>query len=298
MEATALDATVFINGYFVQTLTRGASGANLTLGAPSDGAIMKTLHIPPGDSAGGSLLRAIRDDGRDEEVLRFRDDLSCGPIDPYEPEVRAAWWGAYHDALEVEAAHRTFWDRVATTDDRLVVWFSQHSARELAFFLAWADQLGERTYDIIDVTGRRLPFRERDGTVALSRPVGSVSMVSSYSLKSLLGKEQPVTAQDRDKSRGRWRQLQIENAPFRIVEETGLVSASIDHFDPWLLAEATLEWQSVRRVVAAAMILNSEPFLQVYDVMLHTRVVALVDEGRLLADGDPWDASSRIRLPG
>jgi hypothetical protein len=32
--------------------------------------------------------------------------------------------------------------------------------------------------------------------------------------------------------------------------------------------------------------------------MLHKRVVALVDEGRLLADGDPWDVSSRIRLPG
>jgi hypothetical protein len=259
---------------------------------------MKTLHIAPGNSAGGSLLRAIRDSGRDEEVLRFRDDLSCGPIDPYEPEVRAAWWGAYYDALEVEAAHRAFWDRVTTTDDHLVVWFSQHDARELAVFLAWADRLGERPYDIIDVTGRRLPF-ERDGSVALSRPVRSVDMVSSYSLKSLLGKEQPVTGQERDKSRGRWRQLQIENAPFRIVAETGLVSASIDHFDPWLLAQATSEWQSVNRVVADAMGFNSEPFFQVRAVMLHTRVVALIDEGKLLADGDPWDMyACRIRLPG
>jgi hypothetical protein len=260
---------------------------------------MKTLHIAPGDSAGGSLLQAIRDAGRDDEVLRFRDDLSCGPIDPYEPEVRAVWWAAYcYDASEVGAAHRTFWDRVAATDDRLVVWFSQHSARELAFFLAWADQLGERTYDIIDVTGRRLPFRERDGSVALSRPIRSVSMVSSYALESLLGKEQPVTAQERDKNSRHWRRLQSENAPFRIATETGLVSTTIDHFDPWLLAQATSEWQAVRRVVAAAMILNSEPFLQVYDVMLRTRVVALVDEGKLLADGDPWDMSSRIRLPG
>jgi hypothetical protein len=84
---------------------------------------MKTLHIAPEHSSAGSLLQAIRDSGRDEEVLRFRDDLSCGPIDPYEPEVRAAWWGPYYDALEVEAAHRAFWDHVATTDDQLVVWF-------------------------------------------------------------------------------------------------------------------------------------------------------------------------------
>jgi hypothetical protein len=260
---------------------------------------MKTLHIAPGSSAGGSLLQAIRDDVRDEEVLRFRDDLSCGPIDPYEPEVRAAWWGAYWDALEVEAAHRAFWDRVATTDDRLVVWFSQHTAHELAFFLAWADRLGERPYDIIDVTGRRLPFKERDGSVVLSRPVRSVSMVSSYSLKSLLGKEQPVTAQERDKNSRRWRQLQIENAPFRIVTEAGLVSTAIDHFDPWLLAEATSEWQSINRVTANAWGFNSEPFDQVNDLMLHTRVVALIDEGKLLADGDPWDMyACRIRLPG
>jgi hypothetical protein len=260
---------------------------------------MKTLHLAPGSSAGGSLLQAIRDDGRDEDVLRFRDDLSCGPIDPYEPEVRAAWWGAYgYDGLEIEAAHRKFWDCVATTDDRLVVWFSQHTASELAFFLAWADRLGERTYDIIDVTGRRLPFKGRDGSIALSRPVRSVSMVSSYSLKSLLRKEQPVTAQERDKYSRHWRRLQSENAPFRIATETGLVSTSIDHFDPWLLAEATSEWQSVNRVVASAMGFNSEPFFQVGDVMLHARVVALVDEGKLLADGDPSDIGCRIRLPG
>jgi hypothetical protein len=258
---------------------------------------VKTLHIAPGDSSGGSLLQAIRDSGRDEQVLRFRDDLSCGPIDPYEPEVRAAWWGAYYDALEVEAAHREFWDRVATTDDRLVVWFSQHSAQELGFFLAWTDQLGERTYDIIDVTGRRLPFKGRDGSVALSRPVRSVSLGSSYSLQSLLGKEQPVTAQERDKNSRHWRRLRGENAPFRIVTEMGLASTSIDHFDPWLLEQATSDWQSVNRVVADAMGFNSEPFFQVHDVMLHARVVALVDEGRLLADGDPWDIACRIRLP-
>jgi hypothetical protein len=82
------------------------------------------------------------------------------------------------------------------------------------------------------------------------------------------------------------------------VTEIGLVSTSIDHFDRWLLAEATSEWQAVRRVVARVMILNSEPFFQVGDLMLHTCIVALIDEGRLLVDGDPWDVSSRIRLPG
>jgi len=55
----------------------------------------------------------------------------------------------------------------------------------------------------------------------------------------------------------------------------------------------------IARVVGNTMGLNSEPYFQVGDLMLLTRVVALVGEGKLLADGDPWDMRScRVRLPG
>jgi hypothetical protein len=41
-----------------------------------------------------------------------------------------------------------------------------------------------------------------------------------------------------------------------------------------------------------------EPYMQVGDVMLRMRIVAMVDEGKLLADGDPWEMQScRVRLP-
>ncbi len=259
---------------------------------------MKTLHIAPGESAGGSLTRAIRDAGQDDEVLPFRDDLSCGPIDSDEPSARAIWWDQFYEASEVEAALGKFWERVATTDDRLVVWFGRHSARELAFFLAWADRLGRRPYQIIDVTGRRLPFRGRDGSTALSPPVQSASIVQPDALISLLGKEQPITAQEGDESRQCWQRLRSENAPFRIVTEAGLVSTSIDYFDPLLLAQATSEWQQVARIVGNTMGCNSDPYFQVGDLMLRARIVALVDDGQLLSDGDPWDMSCRIRLPG
>jgi hypothetical protein len=253
---------------------------------------MKTLHIAPGDSAGGSLIRAIRDAGQDDEVLPFRDDLSCGPIDRDEPSARAAWWDQFYDASDVAATLGEFWERVATTDQRLVVWFGRHSARELAFFLAWVDRLGERPYQIIDVTGRQLPFRGRDGSTGLSRPVQSVSIVQPDALKSLLGQEHPITAGDRDESRQRWQRLRSENAPFRIVTEMGLVSAPIDYFDPSLLAQVTPDWQTAARIVGNTMWQNSEPYFQVYELMLSARLVALVDQGRLLVDGDPWIMSS------
>jgi len=258
---------------------------------------MKTLHIAPGDSTGGSLAAAIRGAGQDDEVLRCLDDLSCGPIDRDEPSARAAWWGQFREASEVAAGLRAFWDRVAAADERLVVWFGRHSACELAFFLAWADRLGERPYHIIDVTGRRLPFVKANGSTALSWPAQSVSALPPDSLRSLLGQEHPIDSQDRDECRRCWQRLRGENAPFRIVTEAGLVSAPVDHFDPLLLAQATPDWQRASRVIANTMGYNSDPYLQVGDVMLRARVAALVGEGRLLADGDPWDLSCRIRLP-
>lgn len=259
---------------------------------------MPTLHIAPGDSAGGSLLRAIREAGQDDEVLPFRDDLSCGPIASDEPSARAIWWGQFYEVSEVEAALREFWDRVQSTDDRLVVWFSRHSASELAFFLAWADRLGDRPYEIVDVTGQRLPYRGRDGSLTLSRPAQSVSILQPDALKSLFGTKTAVSTKEKDKSRREWRRLRTENAPFRVVTASDLVSAPIDYFDASLLAQAGIGWQNSNRIVANAMAYNSEPYFQVHDLMLRARLVALVDEGRLISDGDPWDRSARIRLPG
>jgi hypothetical protein len=90
----------------------------------------------------------------------------------------------------------------------------------------------------------------------------------------------------------------VENAPFRVVAPTGLVSAPVDHFDPLLIERATPEWRKIARVVGDTMG-NNFAYMQVGDMMLLARVVALVGEGKLLADGDPWDMRScRVRLPG
>ena len=241
---------------------------------------MTTLHIAPGDSAGGSLFQAIRGVGRTEEVLRFRDDLSCGPIDSDDHSARMAWWARFYEMPEVENDIETFWNRVATTGDRLIVWFSRRSASELAFFLALADRLGNRPYDIVDIAG-------------------TVSIMPADRLATLLGSERPITAHEREEAHRQWRQLRRENAPFRVVSPAGLVSAPIDHFDSLLIEQATPEWRKIARVVGDTMGYTSEPYYQVGDLMLLTRVVALVEAGKLLADGDPWDMRAcKVRLPG
>ncbi|HTG18750.1 MAG TPA: DUF3658 domain-containing protein [Reyranella sp.] len=245
---------------------------------------MRALHVAPGNSAGGSLLQAIREARRNEEVVSCPDDLSCGPIESDEQSARAAWWARFYDVPEFEGDFKTFWNRVTTTDDRIVVWFGRHSASELAFFLALADRLGDRSYDIVDVTGPRSP---------------AVSIVPTDRLRPLLETERPITGQEGEAACRYWRQLRVENAPFRVVTPTGLVSAPVDHFDPLLIERATPEWRKIARVVGDTMGYNFEPYMQVGDMMLLARVVALVSEGKLLADGDPWDMRScRVRLPG
>jgi hypothetical protein len=256
---------------------------------------MKTLHIAPGDSAGGSLKQAVQLAGLDDEVLRFPDDLSCGPIDSDEPADRAAWWIQFHDhGSKVEARLREFWDRLATTDARLVVWFGRNAASELAFFLACADRLGERPFDIMDV---QLPMvKAEDGSGVY--PGRHVAVVGEDQLLTLFGTERPITAGEREEARQRWRRLRAENAPFRIVTETGLASAPIDVFDDWILSEATAEWRSAGRIVGDALAYHGDPYRQVGEVMMWARLAALVDEGKLVAHGDPLHRSAPIRLPG
>jgi hypothetical protein len=52
------------------------------------------------------------------------------------------------------------------------------------------------------------------------------------------------------------------------------------------------------RLIAYTMVNNDEPYFQVGDHMLQTRLVALIESGTLMADGDPWDMRNcRVRLP-
>jgi len=242
--------------------------------------LTKTLHLAPGLSAGGSLREAIRASGRFEEVLPCPDDLSCGPIDT-DCAGRTAWWAQFHGEYFGQPAQE-FWNRAMAADDRLVLWFARHSASELAFFLALAEKLGERPYDIVDAT-----------TTA-----PAVAIIPPDRLMTLFDSKRSVTGAERSEACQRWRTLRTENAPFRIVTPAGLASAPIDYFDPLLLKEASMEWRRIAYVVGSMMGHNMEPYQQVGDIMLLGRIVALVEQGKLLADGDPWDMrGTRVRLP-
>jgi hypothetical protein len=117
-------------------------------------------------------------------------------------------------------------------------------------------------------------------------------------LASLFGTERAITAGEREDAARCWRRLKSENAPFRVVTETGLVSAPAEIFDGSLLERASKDWRSVAKVIGDTMGYNMEPYIQTGDVMLLARGAALIAEGKLVADGDPWDMwKCRVRLP-
>ena len=256
---------------------------------------MKTTHIIPGDSAAGSLREALRIAGRDDDVLVFQDDLSCGPIADMDPSTRAGWWQM--NGWDIENSLNAFWSN-ASKAERLVVWFGQHSARELAFRLAWAWRMSGRPYEVVDVTGLHVPATGSDGSDGVVQSAQAVAIIPGKGLVKLFGCERNVSVDEDTQITQRWEKLMADNAPFRVVTADGLVSAPISHFDPLLLAQATSEWKTVAFVVGSALGLSHKPYLQVGDMALHERLVALVEEGSLIADGDPWEMGAcRVRLP-
>src|SRR5215471_15633034 len=113
------------------------------------------LHIVFGESAGGALRLALRQAGRDDEVLSFNDDLSFGPIDPPDPIARSAW--ARTELYFADAATAAlgdsldrFWHRARSARKR-VVWFSRHTALEYCGLLELVSQLGRRSYKVVDL---------------------------------------------------------------------------------------------------------------------------------------------------
>jgi hypothetical protein len=69
------------------------------------------------------------------------------------------------------------------------------------------------------------------------------------------------------------------------VSEEGLISASEDHFDHWILDSLANGPRTVRQVVFHAMGRSMFPYLQVGEGVLAARVLTLVEEGRFVLEG-------------
>jgi hypothetical protein len=260
---------------------------------------MKTTHIVEGHSAAGSLMQALRLAGREDGLLVFLDDLSCGPVASMDPVERNAWWQEQMDWPEIDEHLRSFWGEVDATEGRLVVWFGRHSARELAFRMAWAWRMIGRPYHVIDVTGLRIPVRWGDGRDGVIEAAQAVASIPANGLVPLFSSETAATADEDAVHQREWTRLMAENAPFRIVTSAGLASAPLDYFDQLILAQASSAWKKMGRILGEALGASWEPYQQVSGSTLRDRIMALIEKGDLVADGDPEDIwTCKVRLAG
>ncbi|HXP77779.1 MAG TPA: DUF3658 domain-containing protein [Stellaceae bacterium] len=261
-----------------------------------------TVHILVGESAGSSLRQALRSMKRDDCIVAMDDDLSIGPIDPAEPKARIAWMaeelGYDVDEALVGRVER-FWVDALAPADRRIVWTSRRSARDYAGFLEWLWRLGDQGCEIVGLTDARFPDRCAEG------PAGYLSLVISPGILSpdqivamgLLDRAEPLAPAVRAGYRDLWRRLRTENAPLRVVSETGLSSAPITVYDDELMSYAVPQWRKVARIVGEALT-NQHEYFQCADLLLAARVRALAKAGRLEARGNPLEMRfSEVRLP-
>lgn len=262
-------------------------------------------HFIFSDSAAGSLKQVLKLAGRRERVFCWPDNLSFGPIDPPDPITRLEW---IERELMLDLGDRAreakrlndFW-RVAESSKRRLVWFSRRDAGEHADFLEWVWRLGDAPYDVVEFDEAEVTYRWPDrGTQR-----GTVNGLALLQPEHLLAARywdsaKPFDAAKRDHSRAIWASLRRENAPLRILDETGLVSAPLSFFDDLILSCVVGNWRKVARVMGDALGKVYEgPFLQTNDWVLHTRVTALAESGRLESRGDLSRIRfSEVRLPG
>lgn len=264
-----------------------------------------TLHVVFTSSGGGCLRQALKDAGRDDQVIACLDNLSFGPINPPDSSLRAKWvenelrWTEWD---VVTALSEQFWHEALSPDHRKVAWLSRRSTMEYAGFLEWLWRLGDQPCEIIDLTDLKV-FRGHEqgppmpAALAVSLGILSPKHINDHHLFDQ-AKALPATA--RSEYRTLWRQLRAKNAPLRVLADDTLVSAPISFFDALVMSHVTDQWRKVARVVGHALYSQMDDCIfQTGDLFLASRINALVEAGRLELQGRSALEMrySEVRLP-
>jgi hypothetical protein len=287
------------------------------------------LHVVFTPDGAWSLGKALRAEGRsNERVVCLLDDLSFGPINPPDPDVREAWvetelgftgWpdtpeGSFPWATtesgdvewdELAATTRRFWDEALSERTRKVVWMTRRSTREYTGFLEWLWQSGDAPFDIVDLTECTVSDYRSDRRDQPLIPQLRVVSLDRLWPESIVGhglrdRAAPLQAADRSRYRELWRQLRTENAPLRVAGRDGLMSAPISFFDETLMDCAVGNWRKVARIVHDVLgVQYDEDLPRCSAMVLAARINALVKKGELEFQG--WTAFamrfSEARLP-
>jgi Protein of unknown function/Domain of unknown function (DUF1835) len=264
---------------------------------------MATIHVVFCTSAAEELRDAFAKVGRTDQVAAFPDNLSYGPINPPDPDVRAQWMveELHEENLrELRSSIEAFW-ATALAETRRVAWLSRQSTSDYTGFLEWLRRVGDANFDLVDLTHAHVVRRGQDGQSLPPQPALPLALIHSDTIvrSELWDLARPIIPAERESYHRLWERLRTENAPLRVLKEGQLVSAPMSHFDPLVLSCVTLEWRRAMLTVgyALASYLDDGCF-QTTDTVLCTRIRALIQAGQIEARGDLSDLRrAELRVP-
>jgi hypothetical protein len=227
--------------------------------------------------------------GRQDEVITFNDALNFGPIDYSDIADRRAWEknNLGFDDFE-RTSERSFWNKALTDVRPKVLWTSRRSSLEYTGFLECLWRLKETPYSVIDFTEMVLTLRRRNGEITRGK-VTSLGVLSEENIlrNGLFDLRRPLSSEERSHYHNIWKRLKEDNAPFRVVDEKGIRSAPIDHFDDLLISHVTTDWQKSARVIGESFCDQLDTgYYQVGDLVLFSRLQTLARNGVIESRGD------------
>ena len=261
---------------------------------------IESVHVAFGWPITDSIRHALRLLGRNERVIELPDNLSFGPINPPDTNLRRAWMESVlqcelsDDLAGIEKA----WAEATASEVYPVFWVCMSCPSEQASFLEFASRMNGKTFDIIDATA--LEFATADG-VKKPWSLGSMRPEDIVSC-DLYAKRRAISPSELSAASKVWSQLRKENTPFRIVRDGCLVSASLTYFDAFLIDQANQDWEISARLIGRAltsMSFDMAPHGQsASDVVLFGRMLALGENGLLeIAGSGPGMRDYKVRKP-
>ncbi len=253
-----------------------------------------TLHIVFDAGAAAELRMALNWVGRRDRVVAFCDDLSVGPIDPPDADMRGRWIAEAlpHAFCLDQLDNEAFWRTALSHAGPRILWYCRRWARIHAGFLEVLWRWGDTACAVVDLDAD-IAAGHVPGASAWDAPlpsVGHLRLLSADAIvdQRLIEQARPLGRHEHAACCARWRHLRQENAPFRVVgPDLDLVSAPLSVFDQSLLSRITNRWQKAAKVVGQILDdFEDDGRFQTGDTVLSSRLQALADAGRIEAQGN------------
>jgi hypothetical protein len=254
----------------------------------------ETLHVTFTDPGGG-CLRAALGDKPEESVISLVDDLSLGPISPYDLEDRRAYFDSLFADVESQSYYRMdmpkikdFWNRSSSTSSKRIAWFTRRSSMEYTGFLELLSREDDpfdllvvdltEGVDIIDEKEDRGPYRIVPTSLGEMRSEWLVPQVKN---------SRPLTKKEVEYYLAIWDQLRLENSMNRTIWRGQLYSANEVWFDENILNVAPSNWKSAASIVGEVLGKVTDEYHLTCDSFLYSRLLSLAEKGLIETEGNP-----------